>query len=164
MRILDLAQHFDRVSRTHGPHRRDEVAEAVDGKQRRALERRDEETTREMRQVMFDVVKLRAQVSPGNVEHTRQFIPEIADFCGVGESILGLAKNAEARSRVQYLLVQVRRRIPRDADVVHLFDAHARLLQTVTNRLLGKAGAVLDAIEPFFFDRGDQSAVFDDCR
>jgi len=60
--------------------------------------------------------------------------------------------------------VQMRRRIARDADVVHLFETHARGLKTVTNRPLGETGAVLDAIETLFFDRGDQSAVFDDCR
>lgn len=48
--------------------------------------------------------------------------------------------------------------------MVHLFEPYACRFQTVTNRLLGKAGAMLDAIETLFFDRGDQSAVFDDGR
>ena len=37
------------------------ISEAVDRQQRRAFKRRDEETAREMRQVVFDVVKLRPQ-------------------------------------------------------------------------------------------------------
>ena len=61
MRILDLAQHVNRVPNAFAPHRRDEIAEAVNGKQSRALERRDVEGTGEMRAVMFDVVKACAQ-------------------------------------------------------------------------------------------------------
>lgn len=48
--------------------------------------------------------------------------------------------------------------------MVHFFEPYACRVKTVTNRLLGKAGAMLDAIETLLFDRGDQSAVFDDCR
>lgn len=58
----------------------------------------------------------------------------------------------------------MRRRIARDADVVDILEPDTRRVQAVTDRLLGKTGAVFDAIEAFFFDRGDQSAVFDDCR
>ena len=60
--------------------------------------------------------------------------------------------------------MQVRRRVARDADVVDVFEAYGGFIETVTNGLLRETGAVLDAIETFFFDRGDQSAVFDDCR
>ena len=48
--------------------------------------------------------------------------------------------------------------------MVHLFKPQPRRIETVTNRLLGETGAMLDAIEALLFDRGDQSAVFDDCR
>jgi hypothetical protein len=48
--------------------------------------------------------------------------------------------------------------------MVHVFEPNGRCIQTVTNRVLGEAGAMLDAIETLFFYRGDQSAVFDDCR
>lgn len=48
--------------------------------------------------------------------------------------------------------------------MLHVLEPNARGVETVANRLLGKTGAVFDAIKAFFFDRGDQSAVFDDCR
>ena len=48
--------------------------------------------------------------------------------------------------------------------MVHLFKPQPRHIETVPNRLLGETGAMLDAIETLLFDRGDQSAVFDDCR
>ncbi len=60
--------------------------------------------------------------------------------------------------------MQVCGRIARDTDVVHIFEPHAGCVQAVTNRLLGKTGAMFDSIEALLFDRGDQSAVFDDCR
>ena len=54
--------------------------------------------------------------------------------------------------------------IARDTDVVHVLEPNARFIKTVTNRLFGKTRAMFDAIETLFFYRGDQSAVFDDCR
>lgn len=117
-----------------------------------------------MREMMFDVVKLGAQVSLWQVEDAGEFIFQISHSRGVCEPVLGLAKDAQARRRIQNLFVQVRGRIARNADVVHVFEPHAGRFQTISDRLLGKARAVLDAIEAFFFDCGDQSAVFDDCR
>ena len=85
---------------------------------------------------------------------------------GVTESILDLRslQTRDTSGRVENFLVQVRRWIARDADVVHLFEPHAGRFETVTNCLLGEARAVLDAIETLFLRRGDQSAVLDDCR
>lgn len=60
--------------------------------------------------------------------------------------------------------MEVCRRIARDTNVVQVFESNARRLETVTNRVFRETSAMLDAIEAFFFDRGDQSAVFDDCR
>lgn len=48
--------------------------------------------------------------------------------------------------------------------MVYVFELYVCFGEAVADRVLGKTGAVLDAIEAFFFDRGDQSAVFDDCR
>ena len=51
----------------------------------------------------------------------------------------------------------------RDADVIDVFKTNTGFCETVANGLLGETGAMLDAIEAFLFDGGDQSAVFDDC-
>jgi len=48
--------------------------------------------------------------------------------------------------------------------MIEILDLNARRFETVTDRLFRETGAMLDAIEAFFFDRGDQSTVFDDCR
>ncbi len=164
MRILDLAQHLDPVPFTVGPHRGDEIAKTVNRQQRGALERRNEEATREMCQMMFDIVELRAQVSFRDAEDTCEIDFHVTHFRSVRETILRLTKHAETRRCVQNLLVQVRRRIARDADVVHVLESHAGGIEAVTDRLFGKTRAVLDAIEALFFGGGDQSAVFDDCR
>lgn len=58
--------------------------------------------------MMFDVMKLRAQVSFREVEYAGYFVLEIAHFRGVCESIFNLLEDAQTRSRVQNLLVQVR--------------------------------------------------------
>lgn len=113
---------------------------------------------------MFDIVKLRAQVSFRDSKGTREFVLHVAHSPCVRETIFRLAKHTETRSCVQDFLVQMRRRIARDADMVHIFQPHVRRCETVTDGLLGKARAVFDAIEALFLGRGDQSAVFDDCR
>ena len=114
--------------------------------------------------MMFDVMKLRAQASFREVETARDFVFKIANPGGVSQPVLSLFKEAQTRGGVEDLLVQMSRRIAGDADVVHVLDAYAGFGETVTDRLLGETGAVLDAIETLFFDRGDQSAVFDDGR
>ena len=58
----------------------------------------------------------------------------------------------------------MRRRIPRDADVLDLFDVDTCDAQTLLDRLRGKAGAVLDASEALFFGGGNKLTVFDQRR
>src|SRR5688572_7375288 len=73
MWIFDLSGYLDVVALPRGPHRRDEVAEAVDRQQRGAFERRNIETACEMRTMMFDVVKLRSDSVLRDVQDTRHF-------------------------------------------------------------------------------------------
>src|SRR5687767_2780651 len=60
MRILDLSEYLDLVAVARGPHGRNKVAETIDRQQRRILEWGNVETARQMRAMMLDVVKLRA--------------------------------------------------------------------------------------------------------
>src|SRR5437016_4386495 len=56
-------------------------------------------------------------------------------------------------------------RIARDADVIDVLDANAGLVETITNRLDRKSGAVLDAVEALLFDRGYKLSVANNgCR
>src|SRR6266498_3662693 len=71
---------------------------------------------------------------------------------------------AKPSRREQNLLVQVRRRIARDADVIDFFNPNSRRPQTILDRLRGKTRTMLDAIEPLFFDRGNQLTIADDRR
>lgn len=58
--------------------------------------------------MMFDVVKLRAQVSFRDVESAREFVLEIVHLRGVSESFFGMLEDAQARGGVENLFVQVR--------------------------------------------------------
>src|SRR6266404_5231170 len=60
VRIFNLTQDFDRVPASDPPHRRNEIAKAVEREQRRAFERRNEERTSQMRPVMLNVMEARA--------------------------------------------------------------------------------------------------------
>ena len=55
--------------------------------------------------------------------------------------------------------MQVRRGISRDANVRDIFNGDPGDGQAVFNRLGWKTGAMLDAIEPFLFNGGNQPAI-----
>src|SRR5205085_12236207 len=87
VRVLDLPQHLDVVPLTRPPHRRDEVAEAIYREERRALEGRDVEGTREVCAVMLDVVKLRPEAALRDAELTSQVVLQVAHLRGVGKAL-----------------------------------------------------------------------------
>src|SRR5687768_3591992 len=58
--VFNMTQYVDRVSSAGRPHCRDEISEPIDRKQCCLFEWRHEETTGEMRAMMFDVVKTRS--------------------------------------------------------------------------------------------------------
>ena len=91
VRILHLAQYIDRVPFSRCPHRRDEIAKAVDRKQCGFFKRRHEERTREMRAMMFDVMKLRANVALWNAAAAaRARLLRSRTFAAFPKSILDL--------------------------------------------------------------------------
>ena len=56
----------------------------------------------------------------------------------------------------------MRGRLARDANVIQISNRDSRRTQAILNRLRGKSGAVLDAIEALFFDGGYELAIFDE--
>ena len=72
MRERHRAVHLHAVALAGGPHGAGEVTQAVGGEQRRLLERRDKKCAAEMRLMMFDAMKLRAQCLRIGVEGLRQ--------------------------------------------------------------------------------------------
>src|SRR5258708_29360140 len=94
MRIFDLPQNFDRVPCTGPPHRRNEIAEPVDRKQRGAFKRRDEKRTGEMRAMVLDVMKLCAQVRRFCSQSLGEFIFQIMNPRRIAKTILDLPENA----------------------------------------------------------------------
>ncbi len=114
--------------------------------------------------MVFDIVKLGPERTFRYAKHTRKLFAQISHLRGVRQTVFGLSQHAETRSGVQNLFVQVCGRIARDTDVVYVLELYAGGVETVTKRMFRETGAMLDAIEAFFFDGGDQSAVFDDGR
>ena len=113
---------------------------------------------------MLDVVELGPQPTFGNTKYARKLFSHVAHSRRIRKAILCMSQHTQPRRCIQNLFVQVCGRIARDSDVVHVFESNACGFETVTDRVFRETGAMLKAIEAFFFDRGDQSAVFDDCR
>src|SRR6185369_7489071 len=111
--------------------------------------------------MVFDVVKARAQVLLRHVEHTRELIFEIANLRRVAETVFDLSsgKRRDTRRCEKDLLVQVRRWITGDPDVVQILSTDAGLFQAISNRLFGKTGRVLVSIEALFLSRGNQPSI-----
>src|ERR1043165_1468150 len=180
MRVLDLAQDFDVVTFTNSPHRRDEITEAVYRKQRRALERRDVERACEVRAMMLHVMKPCTQTLLRNIQSICQIVFQVTHLRGVREPIRDLTKQSSASlffsiaataktlrralRRKENLLMQVSRRVARDADVFDLRERTARGLKTILDGLCRKPCAMFFAIEPLFLHGCDQSPVADDGR
>src|SRR5262249_19422801 len=141
VRIFNLAKHVNRVVIACGPHRRDEVAEAIDRQKRRTLKRRDVKTTGEMSAMMFDIVNTSANPALVDAEGSRQIIFQVPNSRGVCKAVadrsqkpasglgcrLGRRTSSgdafdRAGCRVQNLLVKVRGRIARDRNVLDMFN------------------------------------------
>src|SRR6266404_2372747 len=186
---LYLAHDLNRIPISDSPHCRDEITEAVEREQRGALKGRDEERAGEMGPMMLDVVKPGAQTPLRNAQLPCEFVFQIANPSCVSKMDLNLPKDSAAISVLQFVLcyrghcflpvsqrhllrgsrrckkdflVQMCRRIARDADMLNLLDANTCHFQTVTNRLGGKPRAVLQSIETFLFNCSDYSAIFYD--
>src|SRR2546423_527336 len=72
------------------------------------------------------------------------------------------ARSPIAFRQRQEPFVSMRGRLARYANMIQLSNRDSRRTQAILDRLRGKSGAVLDAIESLFFDGGDQLAVFDE--
>src|ERR1700752_677058 len=153
VRILDLAQHVDRVSLPLGPHRRDEVPEAVDRQQRRTFKWRNKEAARKMRAMMLDLVKAGADLFFRQIKNARHLVFQITHAGRIAEPILDLrsSQTRAASGSKENFLMQVRRRISGYPDVVEVSEPHSGSVKTVTNRLLRKSRRMLEAIEPLLF-------------
>ena len=74
-----------------GRHGRSEIAKAIDGKQRSPVERRHEEGTCQMRQMMFQVVNLRRHGAPGEA---KTLFKQLRDARNLGSQVQALTSKA----------------------------------------------------------------------
>src|SRR6266700_2888832 len=78
-----------------------------------------------------------------------------SSYCFLYSAFCFLPSAYYSPSRKQNFLMQVRGRIARDADVIHVFNSNPSFAQTIANRFCGKAGAMLYAVESFLVCGGD---------
>ena len=145
-------------------HRRGEVAEAVHGEDRRILERRDEERTRDVRLVVLDVVELGADLALVDAQRLCERRPHVAHLRRVLEPRLQVARAGPVANRTQELPAEVRLRIARHGDVIEVARGETRIGEAPRGGQLGKASAVLDAVEALLLGRRHELAVNEECR
>src|ERR1700730_14370785 len=105
MRKRNRIRNLHAVSASASPHRARKIAKPVGGKQRRAFERRNKESARQMRLMMLDAVKLRRNRFRAAVERLSQ------RFSYTGEFRKNLCPSARKRwhaQRVEKLCAQPR--------------------------------------------------------
>ena len=156
MRESDGALDVHARAFARAPHGAGEIAEAVGGKQRRLIERRNVERAGQVRAMVLDAMELRAQALDVGVEglgHGFGDADELLEHLG---AFAGKARHAQG---VEQLGAEPGPGIARHGDVVHVGDGDAGFLQAVANRRDREARRVLDAIEALLFDRGDELAV-----
>src|ERR1043166_1028158 len=102
--VFNLVQHIDRVAIADGPHRRDKISEAVDRKQGGAIKGRYIKRTGEVRAMMFDVMKLSAQLRLRHTELLREIILQVAHLRRVAKTIFNLREYSGAA----FLTISVR--------------------------------------------------------
>src|SRR5215213_10902724 len=103
--------------------------------------------------MMLYVVKTSAQTLFRDAEQPRQFILQVAHFRSIAQPVFNLVSRQACNSSggEQDLFVQMCRRITRNTNVVQILQADSSCIQTISNGLLRKPGAVLEAIEAFLF-------------
>ena len=137
-----------------GPHGAGEIAQAVGGKQRRLLERRDKKRAAQMRLVVLDAMELRAKRLRIDVKGLRQSLGDAHELL---QHLGAFPREARHAQRVKQLRAQARPGIARHGHVIDVRERDARFLKAVADRRHGKSRGVLHAIEALFFDRGDQA-------
>ena len=155
----DFAEGLHARAFAERPHGAGKIAEAVGGKDGGVFEGRDEIGAGEMRGVMFDAMKLRADLFGRSFEGGGEI------FVNSGEALhhtRAIERELRHAHRETQLGAQARPGIARDGDVVHFGKLYAGLVQAILNRAHGKAGGVFHAVQALFFDGGEQAAVGDD--
>ena len=162
MRETNFAERLDVMARAGAPHRADEVAKAVNGDDRRVVERRDEERGRKMRPMMFDVVQRGLQFV--QLERITNLRSQVRDFRPTRQPAPDGADRGPLRQDERRALPQSRVGVAIDGDVIDVVDPHPRLLEAILDGQRGKPRPMLDATESLLLRGRHEPAVDHDGR
>ena len=114
-----------------------------------------------MRDVVFDVVELRAEIGRRDAERVRYVVADVAEALPRPRSA---ERQVRQPHRPQRLAGEVRGALARDRDVVDLRCVHAVRLEAPPDGMAGEAGGVLDPGEALLLHRRQQLAVPEERR
>ncbi len=157
MREVDAIVDVDAGAAPHAPGCAREVAEAVDGNDGRLAKGRDVKRRGQVRRVMFDRMHAAAKCLAG--KRPGEMRLDAGTLAPVAQAFEHQAQVRAPRQREGELPAEVGRRVLVDGDVLDVGERHARLVETIADGHLRKAGPVLDAAEALLLGGGDDRAI-----
>ena len=160
----DAIQHLDVVALTARHHRRDEITRAVIAEARRLLPRRAVIRAGDVRDVMFEMMFLKAKLRRLDVERLAQKGAHVA------HGLLALAKADEVQDlrrvseRVLNFPGKVRIAVLPDSDVIHVRNLCAGCIEASLHRQRRETAEVLVAVEALFCNRENDFTIQHDGR
>src|SRR5215470_35382 len=157
----DFAQRMHMGAFAERPHGAGEIAESVGGKNGGAFEGRDEKSAGHVRGVVLDVMELAGDAFRSDIEGSGKVFADAREACQRAGAIDRETRHA---NRVAKLGEHSRTGIARNGDVIDFCELYTRAIEAKLDRARRKPGSVFHAIQPLFFDGGDQAAVDNDSR
>ena len=156
-----VAQHAHARPFADGPHGAGEIAQAVGRKHRGLLEWRNVIRARQVRGVVLDAVKLRANAFRGDPERAGDVLAHSGETLHHAQTVQRKSRHAGSEAQ---LGAKPRPRVARNGDVVDLGKLCARSVQAELHGARRQARRVFHAIEPLFLHGRNQPPVNDNRR
>src|ERR1700737_1927116 len=155
MRKGDGAVNGHAIAAARTPHGAGEIAKPVGREQSGTFKRRNEKAAGQMSEVMLDAMELGREFFGGGIERPSQ---RFGDTGELGQNLDAFARKRGHAQGVKKFGAKACVGIARHGDVMDVGKWETSFLQTIADSLRGEARGVLDAIETFFFDSGDEPA------
>ncbi len=149
----DPVQDGKPVPPSHGLRRAHEVPEPVDATAGGLLEWRHEEGARQVGRMVLDVVEAPRNPLGVDPERFRDRRPDNTHAPPVASPVRGESPRGPVPGGEPRLPPQVRPRVPRHGEVVHLLRAYPGHRQARPHRLAREPRPVLDPVEALLLDR-----------
>ena len=141
---------LEAVAFSSRPHRTRKVSQAVGGKHRRLIERRDEKGAGQMREVVLDAMVLGANRLRAGITSSGELLVNAGKTPQCPEAIESETGHAHG---INQLRPDTSPGITWNGDVLNLTYGHARLSQAVTDSMGWEAGRIFHAVESLLLYR-----------